>query len=469
VHIHQRPELPLHGSFRPVVRKAALELTLGFLPTLGLKPEDVGLDPDNLPEEMAWDAFAQVMALVEPRITPNRLQDLILDLKTGYQAGPSGIAMRLVNMTPDPVAAMTVLSKVSGVRIFPAVASHVEHLSEHHTRLWLHIPKPLAPCLGFLKMSQAGTLATFGLLGNDVETNYQILDQRTACMEIHQAKLSRLARLRVWLRGLRGHRAAIEELGHQNALMERQLDDAKRARGEALDARAAAEDALQVRGAFLRRLSHELRTPIHHCVSIMELAQTESDTQERNAMLQIGQASGWELLSTLEGLLDLSDLDNEAMALNPEHVVLPRLLPGVAESFYSRAQRAGRELHLELPDELDCEVDPKRLVQILRSLLDNAFKHGKGRVSLRAYAGLIGTVIEIDDQGAGPSTIPQLGLFEVGDDRSTRAQDGLGLGLTLVPRLTKACGGQFELSEAPGGGTRARITLPRAQPFEQAA
>ncbi|MFT5584334.1 MAG: signal transduction histidine kinase [Cognaticolwellia sp.] len=469
MHIHQRPELPLHGSFRPIVRRAALDLTIGFLPTLGLTPEEVGLDADNLPEEMAWDDFARVMALIEPRITPNRLQDLISDLKAGYQAGSSGIAMRLVNMSPDPVGAITTLSKLSGVRIFPAVASHVEQISEHHTRLWLHIPEPLTPCLGFLKVSKAGTLATFALLGDEVETRYKILDERTACMDIHQPELTLLARFRGWMRGLRGHRAAIEELGQQNALMESQLADAKRARGEALDARAAAEDALRVRKAFLRRLSHELRTPIHQCVTIMELAQTESDTLERNALLQSGRAAGWELLSTLEGLLDLSHLDGEAMALNPERVVLPQLLRGVAQGFYARAQREGRELQLDLPEELVCEVDPKRLVQMLRSLLDNAFKHGEGRVSLRAHAGLLGSMIEIDDQGEGPSSIPKLGLFEVGDEASTRTQDGLGLGLTLVPRLAKVCGGQFALSEAPGGGTRASITLPRAQPIEQAA
>ena len=469
MHIHQRPDLPLHGSFRPVVRKAALDLTLGFLPTLGLTPEEVGLDPENLPDEMAWDAFARVMDIVEPRITPNRLQALIADLTAGYQRGASGIAMRMVRLSPDPVGAMTAMSKISGVRIFPAVASHVEHVSEHKTRLWLHIPEPLAPCLGFLKMCKAGNLATFRLLGDDVETSFQVLDERTAYMDILQAELSPFARLCVWLRGLRGHRAALEELSQQNALMERQLDDAKRARQEALDARAAAEDALHVRDAFLRRLSHELRTPIHQCVTMMDLAQSEEDTIERNALLQGGQEAGWELLTTLEALLDLSCLDCEAMALNPERVSLPQALHGVAQSFHARAQREGRELQVELPQILECQVDPKRLVQMLRSLLDNAFKHGEGRVSLRAHAGLIGPIIEVDDQGAGPSSIPKLGLFEVGDDRTTRAIDGLGLGLTLVPRLAKACGGRFELKEAPGGGTRARITLPRALPVAEAA
>ncbi len=469
MHIHQRPDLPLHGSFRPVVRRAALDLTLGFLPTLGLTPEEVGLDPKKLPDEMPWDDFARVMNIAEPRITPNRIESLIADLMLGYQSGGSGIAMRLVCMSPDPAAAMTAMSKISGVRIFPAIASNIEHVSDHHTRLWLHIPEPLAPCLGFLKMCKAGNLATFRLLGDDVETSFQVLDERTAFMDIHQARLTVVGRFRVWLRGLRGHRAALEELGQQNELMERQLSDAKRAREEALDARAAAEDALRVRNAFLRRLSHELRTPIHQCVTMLELAQGEEDKVERNALLQGGQEAGWELLTTLEGLLDLSNLDGEAMALTPERVALPQLLHGVAQSFYARAQREGRELQLELPTELDCEVDPKRLVQMLRSLLDNAFKHGEGRVSLRAHAGLLGPVVEVDDRGAGPSCIPKLGLFEVGDERSTRAQDGLGLGLTLVPRLAKACGGSFALTEAPGGGTRASITLPRATPMAEAA
>lgn len=468
MHIHQRPDLPLNGSFRPVVRKTALELVLGFLPTLGLTPDEVGLDPEALPEEMAWNDFARVMNIAEPEITPNRIEALTQDLMKGYQSGATGIAMRMVAMSPDPAAAMTTMSKISGVRIFPAVASSIEHLSEHHTRMWLYIPEPLAPSLGFLKMCKAGNLASFRILGEDVETSYQVLDERTAYMDIHKANLSMLARFRVWLRGMRGHRAALEELGHQNSLMERQLADAQTARQEAMDARAAAEDALHVRNAFLRRLSHELRTPIHQCVTMMELAQGEADTVERNALLQGGQEAGWELLTTLEGLLDLSHLEGEAMDLSPECVSLPRALRGVAQSFHARARREGRQLHLDLPSELDCEVDPKRLVQMLRSLLDNAFKHGEGRVTLRAHAGLIGPVIEVDDCGAGPSSIPELGLFEVGDDRSTRTRDGLGLGLTLVPRLAKACGGSFELTESSEGGTRARITLPRAAPLDLA-
>lgn len=452
-----------------MVRKPAIELTLGFLPSLGLSPQDVGWDPDNIPDEMAWDEFARVMAIAEPRITPNRIQDLIQDLKVGYSTGATGIAMRLVRMSPDPVAAMTAMSKISGVRIFPAIASNIEHVNAHLTRLWLHIPEPLTASAGFLKMCRAGNQATFDLLGSEVDTTYQVLDERTACLEIRQARLSALATFRVWLRGLRGHRAALEELSHQHEQMEARLEDAKRARQEALDARVAVEDALHVRNAFLRRLSHELRTPIHQCVTMMELAQEEDDKLERNALLQSGQEASWELLTTLEGLLDLSNLDGDAMDLHPEVVALPELLHGLTQSFFARAQREGRVLELEVPAHLNTKVDPERLTQMLRSLLDNAFKHGEGRISLRAHAGLHGPIVEVDDQGAGPSSIPKLGLFEVGDDRTTRAHDGLGLGLTLVPRLAKACGGRFEICQAPGGGTRAKLTLPRVEPTAEAA
>lgn len=462
MHIHQRPDLPLHGSFRPIVRREALELILGFLPTLGSTPEALGLDPQALPAEMPWDTFAEIMNTLEPEITPSRLGALTRDLKLGYSTGASGMAMRMVRMSPNPVAAISALSKFAGVRIFPAVASNVERVNDHTIRLWLHIPEPLTPSKGFLKMCQPGNRATFELVGQDVETRYHVLDGRTAYMEIHKANLSMLARCRVWLRGLRGHRAALEELSLQNEQMESQLANANQAREEAKNARAAAEDALRVRNAFLRRLSHELRTPIHQCVSMMELAQSEEDPLQRNSLLQMGQESGWDLLTTLEDLLDLTRLDGDAMELNPETVALDQCLRGVAQSFYARARREDRQLEIELPATLSCVVDRKRLVQILRSLLDNAFKHGKGRVALRAHAGLHGTVIEVDDQGEGPSAIPKLGLFEVGDGSTTRSADGLGLGLTLVPRLVGVSGGQFVLEEAPGGGTRARLTFPSA-------
>lgn len=460
MHIQQRPDLPLHGSFRPIVRREALELILGFLPTLELTPEAVGLNPEQLPAEMAWDDFARVMAQVEPEVTPSRLGALTEDLKRGYSTGASGMAMRLVRMAPNPVAAMSAMSKFAGVRIFPAVASNIERVNDHTTRLWLHIPEPLTPSLGFLKMCQPGNRATFELVGQDVETSYHVLDGRTAYMEIHKANLSMVARCRAWVRSLRGHRAALEELSRQNEEMESQLSGANAAREEAKNARAAAEDALRVRNAFLRRLSHELRTPIHQCVSMMELAQTEDDAIQRNSFLQTGQAAGWDLLSTLEDLLDLTHLDSDAMALHPETVALEQCLRGVAQTFYPRAQRESRELVIDVPEHLSCVVDRKRLVQILRSLMDNAFKHGKGRVALRAHAGLHGTVIEVDDQGEGPGAIPKLGLFEVGDGSTTRSADGLGLGLTLVPRLVRVNGGHFALEEAPGGGTRARLTFP---------
>jgi signal transduction histidine kinase len=223
------------------------------------------------------------------------------------------------------------------------------------------------------------------------------------------------------------------------------------------------------RRAFVSTASHELRTPLTMLQGTMELL--EEDLQDgqldlTDAQRQVGTARRELLrLSRLsEELLDLSRLD-AAVAMRSEAVELAELARAVAAEFELRAGE--RETALEfVPPAGACwgRGDPDAVARVVRILIDNALRYGRGEpIRVTAAEGAGAATVEVADRGQGVPQDERGRIFErFYRGRASGSEGGFGLGLAIGRELAERMGGTLTFSDRPGGGTRFLLSLPRS-------
>ena len=217
------------------------------------------------------------------------------------------------------------------------------------------------------------------------------------------------------------------------------------------------EAGLQRERDFVADAGHELRTPLALLRTELELAlrQGQSEEELREA-LRFSVEEVDRLAQLADDLLLIARYDRGRLPLRVESVDARSLLDSVVTRFQWRADEATRPLASEAPSGLTVRGDRLRLEQALGNLVDNALRHGRGRVTLRA-AGANGSVeLAVEDQGDGFAD----GFAERAFERFSRAQHdagGAGLGLAIVRVIAEAHGGSADVS----GGSRVRLMLPR--------
>jgi signal transduction histidine kinase/CheY-like chemotaxis protein len=240
---------------------------------------------------------------------------------------------------------------------------------------------------------------------------------------------------------------------------------------QAEQARSAAEQDAQVKGAFLATMSHEIRTPMNGVIGMTQLlAETKLDTEQQHYVGTI-RRSCEALLRILNDILDYSKI--EAGRLQIEHVSfdLRQLMEECCSLFSPHARQSGIPLDLEMDRELPKQVtgDPVRIRQVLINLLGNAYKFTReGRVALRvrrvrgsgAHPELR---FEVQDTGIGIADVQRARLFESfsqGDSSITRKYGGTGLGLSICRLLVDLMDGQIGVNTAHGKGSLFWFNLP---------
>ena len=236
---------------------------------------------------------------------------------------------------------------------------------------------------------------------------------------------------------------------------------------------------------FLAILAHELRNPLaplRHALEMLRLApeSREAAGWARDIMeRQVGQ-----MVRLIDDLLDLSRVSRGKVRLERQPVGVDAIVHDALEVCRPAIDAGAHVLQVRLPDApVLLEGDRTRLVQILCNLLSNAAKYTPpgGRIELEASAEAEEAVISVSDNGVGipAGMLPRVfDMFTQVENTLERSQGGLGIGLTLVKRLTELHGGRVEAqSEGPGRGSRFVLRLPRARqaalqgmtPKEQAA
>ena len=226
---------------------------------------------------------------------------------------------------------------------------------------------------------------------------------------------------------------------------------------------ARLEDALQRERDFVADAGHELRTPLTLLRTELELALRHGTSpEELRAAMQRSSEEADRLAQLAEDLLLIARSERGELPLTVETVSADELLETVATRFRWRAEEAERALEHDAPHGLRFEGDRLRLEQALGNLVDNALRHGEGRVELRAASANGRVELHVEDEGHGfPPAFVEHAFERFTRPEGGRAGAGAGLGLAIVRMIAEAHGGSAGAANGAGGGADVWVVLPR--------
>ncbi len=286
-------------------------------------------------------------------------------------------------------------------------------------------------------------------------------------------------------------KAINEELEERNHALEAQRDairkknDELKNAKEEIERKARALDlASKYKSEFLANMSHELRTPLNSILILSQLLgdnKEETLNQKQVEFAQTIHASGADLLSLINEVLDLSKIEAGKTELHLEHVPTDDLLDAIERIFKPLADRKALSFSIEKEAAVPTAfiTDRQRAYQILNNLLSNAFKFTEhGGVSLRVFRpdATISTLksnghlrpeetiaFAVQDTGIGIASEYQEIIFEAfeqADGTTSRKYGGTGLGLSISRELARLLGGELQVESHLGQGSTFTLYLP---------
>jgi cell cycle sensor histidine kinase DivJ len=234
-------------------------------------------------------------------------------------------------------------------------------------------------------------------------------------------------------------------------------------------ARTESERINNAKGRFLATMSHELRTPLNAIIGFSDMLADDQlvlDPARKSEYAKLINESGRHLLSVVNGILDMSKMENGNFEITLEPFAPGQAIRSCCDILVLKAQEAGVELKTRIAADLPEVVADRRAVnQILINLVSNAIKFTPrgGRVSVSALCDGPKLVVAVEDTGIGigEADLPRLGeAFFQARASYDRRHDGTGLGLSIVKGLVRLHGGDMDIRSRLGQGTRVTVRLP---------
>ncbi|MEO8022378.1 response regulator, partial [Polaromonas sp.] len=321
---------------------------------------------------------------------------------------------------------------------------------------------------------------SIGIVINTIEANMRTEDLLTQSQSLAQELQSRQQELQQTNEELQ-EKARL--LAHQNHEVERKNQEVEQAR-QALEEKAKQLSLTsKYKSEFLANMSHELRTPLNSLLILSDQLCKNQEGNLRPKQVEFAKtihSSGNDLLMLINDILDLSKIESGTVVVDISEIRLSDLQQYVERTFRHVAEAKNVEFLMTTGAELPTSMitDLKRLQQILKNLLSNAFKFThQGHVALsieEAYSGWSSdhdelnraqqvVAFTVSDTGIGISSDKQQIIFEAfqqADGSTSRKYGGTGLGLAISRELSRLLGGEIRLSSAPGEGSSFVLYLP---------
>ncbi|HEY1663712.1 MAG TPA: HAMP domain-containing protein [Verrucomicrobiae bacterium] len=381
---------------------------------------------------------------------------LLTDIKTDY----THISSSLAEARPATIVVLPVLFEGQTKAVIE-LASLTPFNVTHLTFL-----EQLTQSIGVVLNTIEATMRTENLLQQSQQLTVELQSQQKELQQTNE-ELAQKAR----------------QLAEQNVEVERKSQEVEQAR-RALEEKAA-ELALtsKYKSEFLANMSHELRTPLN---SILILGQQLAENSSKNLtgkQVEFARniySSGSDLLNLITDILDLSKIESGTVTVDAEEVGFVSLRDSVERNFRHVAESKNLPFNIEFDPGLPraMTTDPKRLQQILKNLLSNAFKFtAHGHITVRVASAMGGwstehsvlsrtqniIAFEIRDTGIGIAPEKQKLIFEAfqqADAGTSRKYGGTGLGLAISRELATLLGGEIKLISTLGEGSSFTLYLP---------
>ena len=391
--------------------------------------------------QVAIEKRSMVVSDLPPQTTP---------IRSGlFQSVPRNVVVLPV-LFEDQVKAVI---ELASLQVF--TASHLAFLEQ------------LTASIGIVLNSIEATMQTEGLLKQSQQLAAELQAQQRELQQTNE-QLAQKA----------------QQLAERNVEVERKNQEIEQAR-RALEEKAA-ELALtsKYKSEFLANMSHELRTPLN---SILILGQQLGENPDGNLTARQVEfaktihGAGTDLLNLISDILDLSKIESGTSSVDAEEVFVTNLLDMVARPFRHEAENRRLDFEVKVDQHLGRSIvtDTKRLQQVLKNLLSNAFKFTEqGGVKLTVSAARSGwstdhpvlnhaanvVAFEVTDTGIGIPAEKQKIIFEAfqqAEASTNRRFGGTGLGLAISRDIANLLGGEIQLRSAPGIGSVFTLYLPQ--------
>ena len=232
---------------------------------------------------------------------------------------------------------------------------------------------------------------------------------------------------------------------------------------ELIESRELAEQA-ELKQSFLNNMSHEIRTPLNAIVGFSDMLANEPEfsNEERQEFVDIINTNTKLLLKLVGDVLELSRIESGNLSFTFQRESVCRLLDDVYQTHSLLIRPPLQFLKDFPPEDVQVNVDPMRLTQVLTNFLNNAnkfTKEGSIRLGYCCPSGMSEVHLYVEDTGIGIPHSEQKMIFERFYKRSEFSQ-GVGLGLSICVLIVEKMGGRIELQSEEGRGSRFTVVLP---------